>query len=82
MAAFEPNPAAVDFVFNAQEVPVQELIDMKQDSNERFSVRGEIVEVRMKTVKEITQTKLFKKILLLFPNHLSHMYFQHNPSSV
>ena len=46
MVAFVPNQAAVDALFNAKEVPVQELIDKKQDTSERFTVRGEILEVR------------------------------------
>ena len=46
MVPFQPTRAALDAVFNAKEKTVQELLDQKQDSSERYSVRGEILEVR------------------------------------
>ena len=45
MTPFEPNTAAVDAVFNAREVSVQHLVDLKADTSERFSVRGAVLQV-------------------------------------
>ena len=45
MTEFEANPAAIEAVFDAKEVTMSHLLQLSEDTTERFSVRGQIKQV-------------------------------------